>query len=173
MRTVLLLWGGLLLTASQLPAQPTAQSVVNAAGYSYTGGFYQIDWSIGEAALVNEMRSGNGQFVLTNGFLQSADGGVPTSGLRFSADEIRVLPNYTEDKVEVSLLTRQQGKVMLQVYDLMGKVVYRKSLVSYGAGHVERIALRPLAASTYFLKIDLVPAPGSVPKTGSYKIVKY
>lgn len=173
MRTVLLIWGSILLSVSQLSAQPATQSVVNATGNSYKSGFYQIDWSVGEAALVNEMRAGNGQFVLTNGFLQSGEAGVPSSNLRFSDDEIRVLPNFTEDKIEVGLLTRQQGKVMMQVYDVSGKVVYRKSLVSYGAGHVERIALRPLAAGTYILKIDLVPAPGSVPKTGSYKIVKY
>lgn len=173
MRTVLLLWGGMLLTFSQLSAQPATQTVINATGHSYTGGFYQVDWSIGEAALVTEMRSGDGRFVLTNGFLQSVESGKPTSNQQFSADEIRVLPNYTDDKVEVSLLTRQQGKVMLQVYDAMGKAVYRKTLVSYGAGHVERMALRPLAAGTYILKIDLIPAPSSVPKTGSYKIVKY
>lgn len=173
MRTVLLLWGGFLLSASQLHAQPATQSVVNSTGNSYSGGFYQVDWSVGELALVNEMRSGNGQFVLTNGFLQSYEAGVPGTSPRFSGDEIRVLPNYTEDKIEVGLLTRQQGKVMMQVYDANGRVVYRKSLVSYGAGHVERIALRPLAAGTYILKIDLIPAPGSVPKTGSYKIVKY
>lgn len=173
MRTILLLWGSFLLSVAQLSAQPAAQAVVNATGNSYSGGFYQIDWSVGEVALVNEMRSGNGKFVLTNGFLQSYQGGGTGANPHFTADEIRVLPNYTEDKIEVGLLTRQQGKVLMQVYDAMGKVVYRKSLVSYGGGHVEPIALRPLAAGTYILKIDLIPAPGSVSKTGSYKIVKY
>lgn len=173
MRTLLLLWGSFLLSVAQLHAQPAAQSVVNATGYTYSGGFYQIDWSVGEVALIDEMRSGNGQYVITNGFLQSTEGGIPNPGQRFSDDEIRMRPNLTDDKVEVSLLTRQQGKVMLQVFDISGRVVFRKSLVSYGAGNVERIALRSLASGTYFLKIDLVPAPGSVPKTGSYKIVKY
>jgi hypothetical protein len=173
MRTVLLICGSMLLSAAQLRAQPAAQAVVNATGNTYTGGFYLIDWSVGEAALITEMRSGNGQYVITNGFLQSTEGGIPNPAHRFADDEIRVRPNLTDDKVEVSLLTRQQGKVMLQVLDISGRVVFRKSLVSYGGGNVERIALRSLASGTYFLKVDLAPAPGSVPKTGSYKIVKY
>jgi hypothetical protein len=173
MRILLLLWGSILLSVAQLCAQPAAQAVVNATGYTYTGGFYQIDWSVGEVALINEMRASNGQYVITNGFLQSTDGGVSNPSRRFSDDEIRVLPNITDDKVEVSLFTRQQGKLVLQVFDANGRVVFQKKLVSYGTASLERIALRSLAAGTYFLKIDLVPAPGSISKTGSYKIVKY
>lgn len=173
MKTQLLLWGSLLLSVAQLRAQPATQTVVNATGNTYSGGFYQVDWSVGEAALVTEMRSGNGQYVITNGFLQSTEGGVPTPNQRFLDDEIRVRPNLTDDKVEVALNTRQQGKVVLQVFDVSGRVVFRQSSVSYGAGNVERMALRALASGTYFLKVDLIPAPGSVPKTGSYKIVKY
>lgn len=169
MRTVLLIWGSIFLSFAQLHAQ----SVVNATGNSYSGGFYQLDWSVGELALVNEMRSADGQYMITNGFLQSSEAGIANPNHRFSDDEIRIRPNFTNDKVEVSLLTRQQGKVMIQVFDVSGRVVFRKSGVSYGAGNIETIALRSLASGTYFLKVDLVPAPGSVPKTGSYKIVKY
>jgi hypothetical protein len=173
MRTILLLWGSILLSVAQLQAQPAAQAVVNATGNSYTSGFYQFDWSVGEAALIQEMRSANGQYVITNGFLQSAEEGIANPNHRFSDDEIQVRPNFTNDKVEVNLMTRQQGKVLMLVFDVSGRVVYRKNGVSYGAGTVESIALRSLASGTYFLKIDLIPAPGSVPKTGTYKIVKY
>lgn len=172
MKTVLLLGGCIFLSVSQLHAQPATQSVVNSTGHSYKGTFYQVDWSIGELALVNEMKGGKGEWIITNGFLQSTESTVINKESRFSDEEIRVLPNVTEDKVDVNLLTRQQGKVLLQVMDVNGRVVFRRSLTSYGTGHMERLSLRPLASGTYFLKIDLDPAPGSVKKTGSYKIVK-
>lgn len=172
MRTQLLLGGCLFLSVSQLQAQPTTQNVVNSTGHSYKGTFYQVDWSIGELALVNEMKGSKGALIVTNGFLQSTESTILNNESRFSDEEIRVLPNITVDVVDVNLLTRQQGKVQLQVVDVNGRVVFRRSLTGYGSGHVERLSLRPLASGTYFLKIDLDPAPGSVKKTGSYKIVK-
>lgn len=172
MRTVLLICGSLLLPAIHVAAQSPPQSVTNATGGSYSGGFYQVDWSVGELALVNEMRAGNGQLIITNGFLQPAGLTATNKETRFSDDEIRVRPNITDDKVEITLLTRQQGAVRIEVYDVHGKALFHRTLVSYGTGHTERIRLHSFAAGTYFLKIDLNPAPGSVKKTGSYKIVK-
>lgn len=170
MKTILLLGGSIFFSIAQLHAQSTIQAVVNTTGNSFKKDFYQIDWSIGELALVNEMKGGN--LIITNGFLQSTESAFSSTGNRFTDDEIRVLPNLTRDKVNVNLLTRQQGKVMMQVFDVNGRVVYRKSLVSYGTGHMENISLQPMSAGTYFLKVDVDPAPGSVKKTGSYKIVK-
>lgn len=172
MRTILLLGAGLLLSVLQLSAQSTSQSVVNATGASYKGTAYQVDWSVGELALVDQMKSSNGQLIITNGFLQPQAPAVPDRNPHFNADEVRVLPNPTYDIVEINLLTAQQGWVNMEIYDTHGKIVVRRKVPSLGFGHLERIDLTPHAAGTYFLRINLTPAPGYNRKTGSYKIIK-
>jgi len=172
MRTFLLIWACLLLTVTQLSAQSSTQSVINTTGASCKGGRYQIDWSVGELALVEGMRSGNGHLIITNGFLQPHTPVAADPNPQFNADEIRVLPNPTYDIVEINLLTTQQGAVRMEIYDATGKVLVRRNVVSAGFGHLERISLLPHPAGTYFLRIQLTPAQGSSAKTGSYKIVK-
>jgi hypothetical protein len=172
MRTILLLWAGLLLSVLQLSAQSSTQSVVNATGTSYKGTDYQVDWSVGELALVDQMKAGNGQLIITNGFLQPQTLLALDRNRHFNADEVRVLPNPTYDIVEINLLTAQQGTVSMEIYDANGKVLVRRNVQSLGAGHLERISLKPHAAGTYFLRITLAPVYGFNWKTGSYKIIK-
>ena len=168
MRTILLFGAGLLLSVAQL----SAQSVINATGASYKGTAYHVDWSVGELALVDEMKSSNGQLIITNGFLQPHTAASPDPNPQFNAKEVRVLPNPTYDIVEINLLTAKQGWVNMEIYDSHGKIVARRKVQSLGFGHLERFDLTPYAAGTYFLRINLTPAPGYDRKTGSYKIVK-
>ena len=171
MRILLLLGAGLFVSVAQLSAQSSAHSVVNATGSSFQDSRYQVDWSVGELALVEQMSSSNGQLIITNGFLQPQTLALDMKR-QFNADEVRVLPNPTYDIVEINLQTAQQGVVNMEVYDANGKVLVRRTVQSKGFGLTERIDLRAQAAGTYFLRINLTPAQGFSPKTGSYKIVK-
>jgi hypothetical protein len=49
-------------------SQTIAPSVINSNGGSFQSGYYQLEWSIGELALVGEMSSANNSLVITNGF---------------------------------------------------------------------------------------------------------
>lgn len=172
MKTTLLLWGFILLSFSRLSAQSPGQSVINSSGNTYRGGGYQVDWSIGETALVTGMYAANGQLIVTNGFLQPQAPAALDQHRYFQPDEVRVLPSPTYDVVEINLLTYQQGRVSLEVYDAAGKVLIQRTLVNPGFGHLERISLGAYAAGTYILRIHLIPEQGFTRKTGSYKIVK-
>lgn len=172
MRILLLLGAGLFVSVAQLSAQSSTQSVVNATGSSFKDTRFQVDWSVGELAIIDQMKSANGQLIITNGFLQPQTPVALDRNLQFNADEVRVLPNPTYDIVEINLLTTQQGTVSMEVYDANGKVLVRRTVQSLGFGHLERINLAPHAAGTYFLRINLTPAQGYNRKTGSYKIIK-
>jgi len=172
MRTFLLIGAFSLFSLSQLSAQSSPQSVLNASSASYKSNRYQVEWSVGELAVVESMRSANGHLIITNGFLQPHTPVAADRNPQFNNDEIRVLPNPTYDIVEINLLTAQQGAVTMEIYDVTGKVLVQRKAVSAGLGHLERISLAPHAAGTYFLRIQLTPEEGFNRKTGSYKIVK-
>jgi hypothetical protein len=162
----LLAW--LTLTAR---SQSGLSSAINVSGNTFSLSNYSIDWSVGELALVHTATSTDGFFVITNGLLQPE---LPRANnqYHFSNEEIRILPNLTSNIVEINILTRQQGTVKINVYDATGKKLAIAKTTSNGISSIERINLSNYAAGTYFLKIDLEPIMGSVPKTGSYKIVK-
>ncbi|HEX6334919.1 MAG TPA: T9SS type A sorting domain-containing protein [Flavisolibacter sp.] len=148
------------------------QSVANATGGSFTNNLYSFDWSVGELALVSTATSADGGMVLTNGFLQPGHRNTSTDP-GFTDDEVRITPNPTFNTIQVNLLTQQQGNVRIQVYDTHGRMLVSKSGVNNGLGNIHKIDLLPYAAGTYFLRITLDPYPGSVKKSGSYKIVKF
>jgi hypothetical protein len=152
-------------------AQSETSSVINVAGNSASNGTLEIDWSIGELALVNTQTSSDGKYIVTNGLLQP--GILKTNNTsNFTADEIKIAPNVTKGLIEIHFLTRQQGIVKMSIYDANGKLVRFSTGISNGVGSIEKMNLSSFAAGTYFLQLDLEPALGSVKKSGSYKIVR-
>ncbi len=52
-------------------AKPSIEpDVINVAGGTFKKGYYSLDFSIGEATLINTMKSPGNNFFLTNGFFQ-------------------------------------------------------------------------------------------------------
>ena len=151
--------------------QSVSSSVVNSSGNSFSQGYYTIEWSIGELALVNTLKSPDGLLLITSGFLQPE---LPQNNLyhHFTADELKILPNPTFNQVELNFSTRQQGVLRIHVYDASGKMIRSSQASSNGTGNIERVDLSSSASGTYLIRVDLDPAPGSVRKTGSYKIIK-
>lgn len=163
----------LILLSMTVSSQSVSSYAVNSTGNIYSQGHYEIDWSVGEMALINTMQSGNGLVILTNGFLQPnlADSGNDARH-RFTKDEIRVLPNPTHGKVEVNFSTHEKGTLYLYIYDVNGKNLAADKLISNGILISRVVDLTPFTSGTYFLRIELNALPGSTSKTGSYKIVK-
>ena len=168
-RPVLLLVCSVLSTA--MMAQSITSSVINTAGNTYTQGYYRLDCSVGEMGIIESMYSSNGVATITNGFLQPNS--PPQSTTRnFTADEVKIFPNPTYNHFEINFLTTQQGTLSIAIYDALGKNIILRKTVSYGIGSIEHFNLSQFASGTYFIRIDLIPVPGSVSKTGMYKIVK-
>jgi hypothetical protein len=155
--------------------QTITPAVLNSTGGTFTHDLYSLDWSVGELALVNTQKSMNGQVIITNGFLQPSawiKTQPKTDGNRFTADEVTILPNPTYGKVEVNVLTEQKGTLFFTVYDVAGRVVLQKNAISSGIGNTEKLDLGLQPQGSYLLKIILVPAPGSVSKSITYKVLK-
>lgn len=163
----------LLLLNLAAKAQTASSSVINAAGNSFSQGYYAIDWSVGELALVNTMTSSNGYVILTNGLLQPESSGENVNpGKHFTSDEIKILPNPTYNKVEINISAPQQGTLSIIVYDAAGKQLMSTKTFSNGLQKSEKLDLSTFASGTYLFYIELNPLPGSVRKTGTFKIVK-
>jgi len=171
MRTLTLLTALIVINISA-KSQSVSSTVVNCAGNSYSQDYYNIDWSIGELALVNSMQA-NSYAIITNGFLQPNTTEYKNDARRyFTNDEITIMPNPTHGKIEVNFSTAQRGTVYLNVYDVNGKMLASDKLLLAGIMVSKFIDLTTFASATYLLKLELKPAPGSVTKSGAYKIIK-
>lgn len=155
-------------------AQSIAPSVINASGGSFQSGYYQLEWSIGEMALIGEMSSSNNSYFITNGFLQPFTQYPAKNNTNnvFADDEIKVFPNPASSFVEINLFTKQQGRVSLSFFDGTGRKVYAVSESYYGDGLIKRIPVSQLPNEVYMLYVELEPGPGSFAKKGAYKIIK-
>ena len=172
MKTLALI--ALILINTIVRSQSVSSSVINSTGNYYSQGYYTIDWSIGELALVESMQSEGQVVILTNGFLQPnlSDSKDSNTRRRFSNDEIRIMPNPTHGRIEVNFSVQQNGTLHLNVYDANGKFLKRDQLLNNGIMISKFIDLTSLSPGTYFLRVELDALPGSVSKTGSYKIIK-
>jgi hypothetical protein len=147
-------------------AQSIAHSVINAGGGTFQSGYYQFEWSIGELALVGEMKSSNNSLVITNGFIQPYIQYPATNNTNniFGRDEIKVFPNPASSYVEINFFTKQMGRITLSFYDGSGRKILSVADSYYGVGLIKRIPVSQLPNEVYMLHVDLDPYPGSVAK---------
>ncbi|MGZ3948519.1 MAG: hypothetical protein ACXVKK_10405 [Flavisolibacter sp.] len=161
-----------ILIGISVRSQSISSYALNCSGNSYSQGYYNIDWNVGELALVNTMQS-TGQMIVTNGFLQpNLSASDQDQKHRFTASEIRILPNPTHGKIEVNVATSEQGTLYFFVYDARGRALMNDKLLSAGIMVSKFIDLTSLPASSYLVRIELVPSASSIAKSGSYKIIK-
>jgi len=163
----------LILLTATVRSQSISSYVINSSGNHYSQGYYNIDWSIGELALVGSMVNNEG-LIVTNGFLQPnlSDHADSNSRRQSTNDEITIMPNPTHGRIEVNFSTQQKGTLKLFLYDANGKLLTTDRLLNSGILISKFIDLTSFTSGTYFLKIELNALPGSVSKTGSYKIIK-
>ena len=162
------------LFTCHISSQVVAPSVMNTAGGTFKSGYYQLEWSIGELALVGDMTSSDNSFVITNGFIQSHiqyPSGNNDNTI-FGNDEIKIFPNPASSYVEINFFTKQKGRLTINFYDGSGKRVYTTSDMYYGVGLIKRIPVSHLPNEVYMLDIKLDPSMGYTAKNGVYKLIK-
>ena len=154
-------------------SQTITPAVVNSTGGGFTNDNYSLDWSIGELALVNELRPSNTAYVFNNGFLQPFSLFHRTSGRRFTDKEIRILPNPTRDNLQIDFQTAEPGQMKCMLHDISGQLLYTKEFISTGSIHSEKINMTGFASGSYTLYIFLVTSNNPLQNiTGTYKIIK-
>lgn len=165
------------LTAGIFSAPGSFAQTVTPTALNTTGGtnfftFYRFEWSFGEAMAIETMSASN--IIVTNGVLQPGthNPAIINNTGAWDSDEIKILPNPTQNILEIDFFSKQSGKVTMNLYDNSGRFMGSKQFVYSGTGRIERWDLGRYPYGMYFLNIQLVPAGNSVAKKGSYKIQK-
>jgi hypothetical protein len=173
MKTMRYILFGMLLSNAAY-AQSIAPQTVNATGGNHRKGNLRLDWSVGEMALVNTLSSPTTGSIITNGVIQPLTGVVSGSGSRtrpFDDNEIRILPNPTRHLLAVSMNINYEGTATLRLFDVLGNLLYKKTVPANRYGQIEQINMSGYIKGHYMLKIEFVSS-GYKYKEGLYKIIK-
>jgi len=87
-------------------------------------------------------------------------------------DEIRILPNPTQNVIEIDFFTKQKGKVIMNLFDESGRYVGTRQFDYFGNGSIQKWDLTQYPSGMYLLNIQLQPTGTSVAKKGSFKVIK-
>lgn len=153
-------------------SQSVTPATLNATGGTNFFTFYRFEWSFGEATAILTMPSSN--LVVTNGILQpgtNTPASVNNTGV-WDRDEIKILPNPTQNWLEIDFFSKQTGKIALTLIDGSGRRLGQKQFDYNGTGFIEKMDLSSYPSGQYFLNIKLTPTGVSVAKDGTYKVQK-
>ena len=157
-----------LLSAPLARGQSIWPSTLNAAGGSATVLGVQLEWSVGEMALVNTFSTPS--IIVTQGVLQPENGvtAVPEQTL---ASQLQIFPNPGSSVVNIRYTSAKEGKLSYSLLDMTGKLISsQKTEVKQGLNN-QVIDISSLAAATYMLEVSM-EATGNGTETTSYKIQK-
>jgi hypothetical protein len=152
--------------------QSISPTALNMAGGYLNGGYYQYEYSVGEMSVIETLTGSTN--MITHGVLQPLTDkpfGNNTASA-WSNDEIKIFPVPTRGRVEVDILSKQQGRVRMQLVDGLGQVIRTAEFDYAGLGNIQIFDITTLASANYSLRITLDPKPGFVKKSGAFKILK-
>jgi hypothetical protein len=155
-------------------SQSVTPATLNATGGTNFFTFYRFEWSFGESMAISTMDASSSNLIVTNGVLQPGTHNPATinNTPEWDRDEIRILPNPTQNKLEIDFFSKQQGKVTLNLFDASGRYLAQRQFDYFGTGRIEIWNLDRYPSGTYFLNISLSPTGTSVAKKGTYKVIK-
>ena len=155
-------------------SQSVTPAILNATGGTNFFTFYRFEWSFGESMAITTMDASSSNLIVTNGVLQPGTDQPSTinNTSAWDHDEIRILPNPTQNMLEIDFFSKQQGKVTLNLIDESGRFLAQRQFDYYGTGRIETWSLGNYPSGAYFLNISLAPTGTSVAKKGTYKIIK-
>lgn len=177
MQKLLLLYGTLL--TAPLSAQLLQPSTLNATGGNYvqrgstTIKNFSFMWSVGESTLIETFTTPNGSLIITQGVLQPVTAfDLQTAAIRgWTKEELKVYPVPVADFLQVDLFINDTGKVLIQVFDLQGRVLATREFLYNTLPVNNKINFIPYANGTYLLKLSLFNN-GALKKTSVFKIIK-
>lgn len=164
---------GILLSLSSY-AQSVSPATLNSTGGTYIFTNYRFEWSFGESMAISTMTNANSNVFVTNGILQPNTHNPATidNTGTWNRDEIRILPNPTQNVIEINIFSKQQGKIIMNLYDESARFVGTKQFDYFGNGIIQKWNLSQYASGMYLLNIHLQPTGTSVAKKGAFKVIK-
>lgn len=153
-------------------SQTVTPATLNATGGTNFFTFYRFEWSFGESMAIETMSSPN--LIVTNGVIQPGTHNPATinNTSEWARDEIKILPNPTQNILEIDFFSKQQGKVTLNLMDESGRFLAQRQFDYFGTGRIEIWNLDRYPSGGYFLNIQLNPTGSSVAKKGTFKVIK-
>lgn len=155
-------------------AQSISPAILNTTGGTYIFNYYSVEWSFGESMAISTMTDANSNIFVTNGILQPNTNNPATvnNNTAWDRDEIRILPNPTQNVIEIDFFSKQKGKVIMNLFDESGRYVSTRQFDYFGNGSIQKWDLSQFPSGMYLLNIQLQPTGTSVAKKGSFKVIK-
>lgn len=169
MKTAIYITALLLLAGANLKAQSVGPTTLNATGGTAVIGTSEFEWSIGEMTLVNTF-TGTG-IVVTQGILQPILSTEGVAETRVAPKDLQVFPNPATDVVNVQYTSANSRALSCRLFDMTGKEISSKNIVSANGQAIGQVDVRSLAAGTYMLEVSILH-DNAAPETVSYKIQK-
>jgi len=143
---------------AQIVIPPASPLILNTSGGTGTvSSSYIIDWSVGEATLIDTYFARNGSPSNRVGTFWNV-----TSGVLQPFDKL----------YKPSRPTWLVGKLMFQLVTQEGKILGTTSIDKNGFQLIEKTDLTRLSAGVYYIKLVLENTNGEKIKSGAFKIIK-
>ncbi len=164
----------LIANAISVNGQTENLQVINSTGGTSENEGYSIEWSVGEISSVNQMNSEDSTYLFTNGFVQPMQLSDKNLGTNVSSDNIRIFPNPATDILEIDFLQSISGKILIQLSNNAGQVIYTDEVMVHGFGFIKKINMKSFIKGNYSLRIQKIILGSEVnnPQPSFYKIVK-
>lgn len=142
--------------------------VTNIGGGSSSAGNISLEWSIGESSSIETYMSGI--LYLYSGLLQTSTSYPFIRNIE--PGQIKLGPNPFRDKIKVETVFKTQGRVLFNVYDIFGRAIFSKEIITFFEYLNESLILYKLLNGIYYLEI--VYSDQTNQKIRSvHKIIKY
>ncbi len=135
---------------SYTSAQSLSPTVVSTSGAFYSNGNGMLSTTIGEMTMVETFAAGSA--ILNQGFQQAFDfsTGINNPTVRSG---LSIYPNPTSGNVSVQIPSSFTGEVYANIYDAMGKLVFRKTEKLTGQTNTIVLSLEDLTDGMYFFEV--------------------
>ena len=155
-------------------AQSITPAILNTTGGTYIFTYYRVEWSFGESMAISTMTDANSNVFVTNGVLQpnTHNPAIINNNTAWDRDEIRILPNPTQNVIEIDFFSKQKGKVTMNLFDESGTFAGTRQFDYLGNGSIQKWDLSQFPSGMYLLNIQLQPIGTSVAKKGAFKVLK-
>ena len=160
---------------------PASPLILNTSGGTGTvSASYIIDWSVGEATLIDTYFARNGSpssrvgafWNVTSGVLQPYDKLYKPNKPTWLAEEVLIYPIPAVGIVTINIQSFAVGKLMFQLVTQEGKILGTTSIEKHGFQLIEKTDLTRLSAGVYYIKLVLENTAGEKIKSGAFKIIK-
>ena len=126
--------------------------VVSSAGGTYTnGGNLEVDYTIGETAVLTLSNTNN---FLTQGFQQPYEEGVFINDLE-NVMNISYYPNPVTSRLTLSIYNTGGREFNVEMFDILGQIVLKqKGIACYEGAAGYTFNMKELTTGNYFLRIS-------------------